>query len=135
MDIRFEFELEEQLLVATTSGGWKSSQDSGLGFNKIREVAQRHQRERVLWLDDATGRPISVLQSHITGEAAADAFRGVAVVYVPRYEMTPQVRQRLDFLEAVAKNRGLRGQICLEEESARQWLRTLPCSYFALCDW
>ncbi|MCC9606580.1 hypothetical protein LOC68_17145 [Blastopirellula sp. JC732] len=135
MDIHFEFELEEQLLVVTTSGPWHSHEDSVAMCNTIREVAHRHHRDRVLWLDDTVGRPITVLESHISGEAAADAFRCLAVVYVPRYELTPELRQRLDFLETVAKNRGLRGQVCLEEEAAREWLSAVPSSYFAMCDW
>ncbi|PQO43995.1 hypothetical protein [Blastopirellula marina] len=134
MQIHFEFELEEQLLTAITSGVWQSHEDSAVMCKTIGEVAVRHQRERVMWLDDTTGRSPTVLESHMSGEAAADAFRGVALAYVPRYAMNPELRQRIDFLAAVAKNRGLRGQICLEEEDARQWLYSLPSSYFAMCD-
>lgn len=134
MDIHFEFELEEQLLTATTRGLWRSYEDTVAMCKAIGDVAARHQRERVLWLDETSGRSPTVLESHMSGETAADSFRGVALAYVPRYELNPELRQRLDFLEAVAKNRGLRGQICLEEEAARQWLTSLPSSYFSLCD-
>ncbi|WP_040351554.1 hypothetical protein [Blastopirellula marina] len=135
MDIHFNFELEDQLLVAMTTGPWRSHQESIAMCNAISEVARRHQRERVLWLDNTAGRPLSVLESHVSGEAAAETFRGVAIAYVPCYPMNPQLRQRLDFVEAVAKNRGLRGQVCLEEDAARDWLVSLPSNYFALCDW